>query len=95
MLMDPIIPKDTKFPCEMTKTYYTRPFQEEATIPVMQGEAKLAKDCHLIKEDTLRVPKVSVASAVTVTYKIDENGILQCSAAVTTDPNNPVVIEVD
>ena len=95
MLMDPILTKDTPFPTSNTKTYYTRPFQTEATIPVMQGEATLAKDCHLISEATLRVPRVSKASAFTVTYKIDENGILQCSAAVTTDPDNPIVITID
>ena len=43
----------------------------------------------------MRVPKIGVATAVTVTYKVDEDGILECSAAVTTDPNNPVVITIE
>ena len=48
MLMDPILPKDTQYPCENTEDYYFAHWIRKGEIVVMQGEAKLAKDCHLI-----------------------------------------------
>lgn len=80
---DPLIPKNTPLPTEVTKVYYTaRDNQPSANIQIVEGESIFAKENHKLHSFTLRGlpirPKGEVK--IQVKLKVDANGIMELSA---------------
>ena len=59
MLMEPIIKATTRFPCSAEKTFFKQATQTKARIPVMQGNARYARDCVLLSEAILEMPETA------------------------------------
>ncbi|WP_048812500.1 Hsp70 family protein [Methanobrevibacter ruminantium] len=80
---DPLIPKNTPLPAEVTKEYHTmRDNQTSANIQIVEGESILAKENHTLHSFTLRglPPRPKGEVAIQVKLKVDKNGIMGLSA---------------
>lgn len=78
---DIIIPKDTKLPAEVTKTYYTvSDNQTSIEITITQGEFRDRKKVSILKETTMELPSGRRrGQPVEVTYAYDKNGMMKCT----------------
>ena len=78
---DIIIPKDTKLPAEVTKTYYTVSDNQTAIeITITQGEFRDRKKVSILKETTMNLPSGRRrGQPVEVTYAYDKNGMMKCT----------------
>ena len=80
---DPLIPKNTPLPAEVTKEYKTmRDNQTSVNIQIVEGESILAKENHTLHSFTLRglPPRPKGEVAIEVKLKVDSNGIMGLSA---------------
>lgn len=80
---DPLIPKNTPLPAEVTKEYKTmRDNQTSVNIQIVEGESILAKENHTLHSFTLRglPPRPKGEVAIEVKLKVDSNGIIGLSA---------------
>lgn len=95
--MDIIIKKNTPIPCSKTKIYYTRHYnQEVVNVDVLQGEAQLTKDCHLVANTKVNlIPDDSLDNKkISVTFSIDINGVLNVTAQSTSNEGNVVHLTI-
>jgi len=79
----PLIERNTQIPVERTKTFTTaEDFQTQVEIHVVQGERKMAADNKSLGRFVLTglPPAPRGIPQIEVTFKIDENGILQVTA---------------
>ena len=80
---DPLIPKNTPLPAEVTKEYKTmRDNQTSVNIQIVEGESILAKENHTLHSFTLRglPPRPKGEVPIEVKLKVDSNGIIGLSA---------------
>jgi len=79
----PMIPANTKVPCNVTRPFTTiKDYQKEIEIKIVQGERPMGSDNSLLGNFILQnikpLPRGKVR--IDVTYKVDRNGILHVSA---------------
>ncbi len=79
----PMIPANTKVPCNVTRPFTTiKDYQKEIEIKIVQGERPMGSDNSLLGNFILQniKPAPRGKARIDVTYKVDKNGILQVSA---------------
>jgi molecular chaperone DnaK len=82
-LFSPVLPKNTKVPVSLTRTFSTvRDEQESVEIVVLQGESQKAKENTFLGKFTLtNIPKMPrMQPKIDVTFRLDADGILHVSA---------------
>ena len=82
-LFSPVMPKNTKVPVSLTRTFSTvRDDQESVEIVVLQGEGKKASDNTFLGKFTLTgIPKAPrMHPKIDVTFRLDADGILHVTA---------------
>jgi len=83
-IMEVLVPRNSKIPLEVTKTYSTsRDNQEKLEICVFEGERVYCKDNNLLGVFELDLHNKKTQKGkpeITVTFKIDINGILTVNA---------------
>jgi molecular chaperone DnaK len=84
-VFDPIITRDTKIPCSVTKTYYTsQDNQTEVIIDIYEGEGKMVTENTSIGSFQLQgiPPKPEGEESIVVTFTYNLNGILEVKAKI-------------
>lgn len=79
----PMIPANTKLPCNVTRPFTTiKDYQKEIEIKIVQGERPMGSDNSLLGNFILQniEPLPRGKARIDVTYKVDRNGILHVSA---------------
>ena len=92
-----ILPRNTPFPCSKTKIFVTsQDNQSFFKLDVLQGDYELASQCHKIASTRLDgIPKKPKGQEkISVTYSIDESGLLTVTATSTNDTNIVVKLTV-
>ena len=92
-----ILPRNTPFPCSKTKKYSTtQDNQSFFKLDILQGDFELASQCHKIASTRLDgIPKKPKGhEKVSVTFSIDESGLLTVTATSTSDTNIVVNLSV-
>ena len=82
-LFSPVLPKNTKVPVSLTRTFSTvRDDQESVEIVVLQGEGAKASENTLLGKFTLGgIPKMPrMQPKIDVTFRLDADGILHVTA---------------
>jgi len=82
-LFSPVLPKNTKVPVSLTRTFSTvRDEQESVEIVVLQGESNKARENTFLAKFTLtNIPKMPrMQPKIDVTFRLDADGILHVSA---------------
>lgn len=82
-VMEPLIDRNTTIPVKKTKKFSTsRDNQTSVLVKVYEGERKMVRDCNLIGKFNLNdIPKMpKKRPVIKVTFSIDADGILTCSA---------------
>ena len=97
-ISDIIIARNTSIPCDATRKYRTTyDNQDMIRVLVLEGESRLAKDCHMVKEVRIGnlTPQRAGQVEVTLKFKIDENNLLKVSLSETGNPRNTVIKQID
>ena len=86
--MSVMIKRNTRIPCEVTKTFHaTVDYQTGVTSGIYQGERPLVEDNKLLRRFDLDFPPTPKGEETTkVTFKIDEDGILDVKVVACRNP---------
>jgi molecular chaperone DnaK (HSP70) len=93
-----IIPKNSRIPCEMTESYQTlRDNQTTVSIRIFECDGDFVADGAKVHEYDLRDLPARPAGEVklTVTFKLDESGILATKCEMVGDPKKSASADVD
>jgi molecular chaperone DnaK len=82
MVNDIVIPRDTKLPCSITKTYHVLHDDQKVikcSVTQSEGEESDVEFVIIISEEPLDLPKnAKEGDPVEVTYSYDNNGKMHC-----------------
>lgn len=92
-----VIPKNTSIPAKRTEPFTTvKDNQTSIRFQVTQGESKIGKENEIIGEFVIKGIREAPDGVpnIELTYSMDDNGILHCTA-YDTDTNNEVSIDIN